>query len=58
MTALSYMIAILFTWMLASHQGYVYFQVGEPNVIIMYLEWALGIVGIVTLADICKREID
>ena len=57
MTVLAYMITILFTWVYANHQGYVYFSAGEPILIIKYTEWALGIIGIFVLTDIYKKEI-
>jgi hypothetical protein len=36
MTVLSYMIIILFTWIYANHQGYVFFSAGEPVSLIKY----------------------
>lgn len=58
MAVLSYMLVILFTWMYANHQGYVYFSAGEPVSLIKYPEWALGILGILATASILRRELD
>lgn len=58
MAVLSYMIVILFTWMYANFQGYVYFSAGEPVSIIKYPEWALGILGILVTARVLRRELD
>ncbi|MCG2737540.1 MAG: hypothetical protein L6282_14245, partial [Candidatus Methanoperedenaceae archaeon] len=58
MAVLSYMIVILFTWMYANHQGYVYFSAGEPVSLIKYPEWALGILGILVTASVLRRELD
>jgi hypothetical protein len=58
MAVLSYMIVILFTWMYANYQGYVYFSAGEPISLIKYPEWALGILGILTIASVLRRELD
>ncbi len=57
-SAFAYTIVILFTWIVAAQKGFVYFQAGEPDLRIMYLEWALGIIGIVTLVDVYKKEIE
>lgn len=57
-TAIGYMVIILEQWILANHQGYTYFQAGEPNMIIMYTEWVLGIIAVITLADTYKKEIE
>ncbi len=58
MAVLSYMIVILFTWMYANHQGYVYFSAGEPVSLIKYPEWVLGILGILATASVLRRELD
>ena len=55
---LSYMIVILFTWMYANHQGYVYFSAGEPLTIIKYPEWILGIIGIIATINVLRRELN
>lgn len=46
MTLISYMIAVLFTWINANLNGYVYFAAGEPVLHIKYLEWFFGLIGI------------
>jgi uncharacterized membrane protein YadS len=58
MAVLSYMIVILFTWIYANHQGYVYFSAGEPISLIKYPEWVLGFLGIFATASILRRELD
>ncbi len=58
MAVLSYMIVILFTWMYANIQGYVYFSAGEPVSLIKYPEWALGILGILAIAGVLRKELD
>ncbi len=58
MAVLSYMIVILFTWIYANHQGYVYFSAGEPVSLIKYPEWVLGFLGIIAAASALRREID
>jgi hypothetical protein len=58
MAVLSYMIVILFTWIYANHQGYVYFSAGEPVSLIKYPEWVLGILGIIVTASVLRRELD
>lgn len=58
MAVLSYMIVILFTWMYANHQGYVYFSAGEPVSLIKYPEWVLGFLGIIATASVLRRELD
>lgn len=58
MTVLSYMIIILLTWIYANHQGYVYFSAGEPVSLIKYPEWALGFLGILTTANVLRRELE
>lgn len=58
MTALSYMICTLYTWIYAVMQGYVYFSAGEPNIHIRNLEWVGGIYTIFILIYLIKRELD
>ncbi len=58
MAVLSYMIVILFTWMYANHQGYVYFSAGEPVSLIKYPEWVLGILGILVTASVLRKELE
>lgn len=58
MAVLSYMIVILFTWIYANHQGYVYFSAGEPVSLIKYPEWILGFLGIIATASVLRRELD
>jgi hypothetical protein len=58
MAVLSYMVVILFTWMYANHQGYVYFSAGEPVSLIKYPEWVLGFLGIIATVSVLRRELD
>lgn len=55
---ISYMIVILFTWMFANLQGYVYFSAGEPVLSIKYPEWILGFLGILVAADYLHMELN
>lgn len=57
-TVIGYMVIILYTWMLASHQGYTYFMAGEPVAVIRYAEWILGIIGVSVMVDVYRKEID
>ena len=58
MALISYMIVILFTWIFANYQGYMYFSAGEPVLSIKYPEWILGFIGIFVAIDYLHREID
>ena len=58
MALISYMIVILFTWIFANLQGYMYFSAGEPVLSIKYPEWILGFIGIFVAVDYLHREID
>ncbi|NJD78060.1 MAG: hypothetical protein FIB08_13380 [Candidatus Methanoperedens sp.] len=58
MALISYMVVILFTWMYANLEGYVYFSAGEPELYIKYSEWALGFIGILVAADFLKKELE
>ena len=58
MAVLSYMIIILFIWIYANHQGYVYFSAGEPMSLIKYLEWIMGFLGIIVIASVLRKELD
>jgi len=58
MALISYMIVILFTWIFANLQGYMYFSAGEPLLSIKYPEWILGFIGIFVAVDYLHREID
>ena len=58
MAVLSYMVVILFTWIYANHQGYVYFSAGEPISFIKYPEWVLGFLGILATASVLRKELD
>jgi len=49
MVAISYLICVLYTWMLAGLNGYTYFSAGEPNVWIRNVEWVFGIFAIIYL---------
>lgn len=54
---ISYMVVILFTWILANMEGYVYFSAGEPIVPVKYLEWVLGFIGIVVAIHYLREEL-
>ncbi len=54
---ISYTIVILFTWISANLQGYVYFFTGEPILVIKYLEWIIGIIGIFVAFDYLFKEL-
>ena len=56
--ALSYLIAILYTWMSAELTGHVYFMAGEPDRAILYTEWVLGFLTIIMLASELKKVLD
>lgn len=58
MALISYMIVILFTWIFANLQGYMYFSAGEPVLSIKYPEWILGFIGIFVAIDYLNREIN
>jgi len=58
MALISYMIVILFTWIYANFNGYVYFMAGEPNIVIKYTEWVLGFAGIIVAADFLRKEMN
>lgn len=56
-TIISYLIVILVTWISANIAGYIYFSAGEPNLLIKYTEWTLGILGIFVMLNILKDEV-
>lgn len=58
MALISYMIVILFTWAFANIEGYVYFSAGEPVLLIKYLEWVLGLLGIFVAVNYLKKELN
>lgn len=58
MSVISYMTVILFTWIYANLTGYVYFSAGEPELLIKYPEWALGLIGISVAIDCLRKELD
>jgi hypothetical protein len=58
MSVISYMIVILFTWIYANLTGYVYFSAGEPELLIKYPEWVLGLIGISVAIDCLRKELD
>jgi len=58
MALISYMIVILFTWIFANLQGYMYFSAGEPVLSIKYPEWMLGFIGIFVAFDYLHRELN
>ncbi len=57
MSVISYMIVILFVWIYANFDGYVYFLAGEPNSLIKYTEWLLGFTGIFVAIDLLHDQI-
>ncbi len=58
MSILSYTLAFLGKWIwLTWTNNYVYFQVGEPDLVTKYIEWSIGIIGIFALISVIKREI-
>ncbi|MCX9082628.1 MAG: hypothetical protein OIN83_10570 [Candidatus Methanoperedens sp.] len=58
MALISYMVVILFTWIFANLQGYMYFSAGEPVLAIKYPEWILGFIGIFVAFDYLHRELN
>jgi hypothetical protein len=52
------MIVILFTWVFANIEGYVYFSAGEPVLSIKYLEWILGSLGIFVAVNYLQKELN
>jgi hypothetical protein len=58
MALISYMIVILFTWIFANMEGYMYFSAGEPVLYIKYPEWILGFIGIFVAVDYLHRELN
>lgn len=58
MSVISYMTVILFTWVYANLTGYVYFSAGEPELLIKYPEWVLGLIGISVAIDCLRKELD
>jgi hypothetical protein len=58
MALISYMIVILFTWVFANIDGYVYFSAGEPVLPIKYLEWVLGLLGIFVAISYLQKELN
>ena len=58
MAIISYMIVILFVWIYANVDGYVYFLAGEPNLAIKYTEWLLGFAGIFVAIDLLRKELN
>ncbi|MCZ7355520.1 MAG: hypothetical protein O8C66_03590 [Candidatus Methanoperedens sp.] len=58
MAIISYMTVILFTWIYANINGYVYFSAGEPILSIKYPEWLLGFVGILVAIDCLRKELN
>ena len=58
MALISYMIVILFTWIFANIEGYVYFSAGEPVSSIKYIEWVLGFLGIYVATYYLHKELN
>ena len=46
MALISYISVILYTWIYANEEGFIYFSAGEPSMKIRYSEWILGFLGI------------
>lgn len=57
MSIISYMTVILFAWIYSSLLGYVYFSAGEPTLIIKYLEWIIGFIGIFVAVYYLHKEL-
>jgi hypothetical protein len=47
MALISYISVVLFTWMLANKEGFIYFSGGEPSLYVKYSEWILGFIGVI-----------
>ncbi len=47
MALISYIAVVLFSWMLANMEGFIYFSGGESSLLIKYSEWILGFLGII-----------
>lgn len=45
MALISYIAVILFVWIYANEEGFIYFSAGEPSMKIRYSEWILGFLG-------------
>ena len=45
MALISYIVVILFTWIYANEEGFIYFTAGETSLKIKYSEWILGFLG-------------
>lgn len=58
LTALAYLIVILFIWVSANMAGYIYFTAGEPDLRVKYAEWLLGVVGIYTQVIELKEKLN
>ncbi len=56
LAAMSYVICITGSWMLANLNGHTYFQAGEPVAIIKYVEWILAGISIYTLWGYALQE--
>ncbi len=54
----SYTTVIMATWIAADAQGYTYFSAGEPNGVIRYVEWLLGLFGIMVAVRLLHSEIN
>lgn len=55
---ISYTIAIMYVWIYANINGYTYFSAGEPLLHVKYVEWLLGVTGIVVALYYVKKELD
>lgn len=58
MIALSFLIVLLYSWMRTEYIGDTYFRAGEPNRLILYTEWILGLLSITVISIEMKKIID
>ncbi len=57
MAAISYLIFILLTWIIANYLGHTYFTAGEPHLIIKYIEWIVRANSIIVLCGYLKEAL-
>ncbi len=57
--ALGYLMTFLGIWIYQTgFQSYTYISVGEPNLLIKYFEWIIGLIALGYLAKSGKKELD